>query len=170
MKKEDWQAAFGQPSASFDARFRQTLERIDQKEEKTMKHLSVRAVVIALALVLALTGVAYAASQGWMIGDYLNGRYGDNVNAPRDFSTGYDLEYTQELNDLTFRIRDAIVDGGNLNAIVEISRTDGRPAVIRGEDCMEDDLIANLYPDLTEDDPTYPLTVGQYALERNLPM
>ena len=34
MKREDWQAAFGQPSASFDARIQQTLNHLEVKKMK----------------------------------------------------------------------------------------------------------------------------------------
>ena len=163
-RREDWQQAFGSPSPAFDARIRQTLNQLE--EENRMKKTSIRTAILVVALILALTGVVYAATAGWNIGDYFNNRYGDNANVPQGFESGYDRDYAQETDGLSFRIRDAYVDGDRLNAIVEISRADGKPALIRGSDCMEDDLIGFLYLDMKEDQRT----VAQYAKGKNLPL
>lgn len=169
LSKEDWQNAFGRPTAAFDARVQQTLNHLE--EEKPMKLHKWQVAILVFALVLTLSGVVYAAANGWMIGDYFDQRYGDNVNAPKNFSTGYDQDYTQELDGLTFRIRDAIVDGGQLNAIVEISRADGKQALFLGEDIMEDDPIGSLYiREMDQDDPAALIPVAQYAREHGLPM
>ncbi|MBR1585706.1 MAG: hypothetical protein IJ662_09220 [Clostridia bacterium] len=166
-RQEDWQKVFGQPSAAFDARIQRTLNQLE--EEKPMKRITVRTVVLALALLLALTGVVYAATNGWTVADYFNNRFGDNVNAPKDFDSGFAGDFTQELDDLTFRIRDAVVENGTLNAIVEISRTDGKPALFRGEDCMEEDPICNLYIGMPDEGEGLK-PVGQYAQEKGLPL
>ena len=164
-RKEDWQGAFGEPDQAFNERVQRTLNQLE--EGKPMKKITIRMAAIAFALVLMTTGVVYAATNGWMIADYFNNRYGDNVNAPKDFDSGYSQDYTQELDGLTFHIRDAYVSGRLLNAIVEIARTDGAPALFRGEDCMMDDLIGNLYVEKLDDEVT---TVEQYAKEKNLPV
>ncbi|MBQ9263596.1 MAG: hypothetical protein IJ189_05225 [Clostridia bacterium] len=166
-RKEDWQAAFGNPSPAFDARMRQTLNHLE--EEKTVKKFSLRMAVLVLALILALTGAVYAATNVWTIGDYFNQRYGDNVNAPRDFDSGFAGNFTQELDGLTFHIRDAYVDGNQLSAIVEISRADGQPALFRGEDIMEDDPIGDLYLEMQEDEAGL-MPVAEYARQHNLPL
>lgn len=165
MKKEDWQQAFGQPSASFDARFRQTLDRIDQKEEKKMKHMSFRAIVIVVALLLALTGVAYAATQGWMIGDYF-GKRGPG-QTPEGFESGFAGDYTQEIGEVRFRIRDAYVSGDVLTALVEVERKDGKPALFVPEGIEEDDLIACLDQSLSFE-PTDRRTIAEYARDEGM--
>ena len=161
---EEWQNAFGGPSPAFEDRIRQTLNHLE--EGNIMKKATARTAILVFALILALTGVVYAATGGWTIGEYFNNRYDSNVNAPKDFDSGYRQEYAQELEGLTFRIRDAFVDADVFNAIVEVRRTDEKPALFRGEDCMEDDLIGFLYWDLEEDERT----VRQYAEEKALPL
>ena len=167
-RQEDWQKAFGRPTAAFDARVRQTLNHLE--EEKPMKRIALRAVILAAALLLILTGVVYAAVSGWKIGDYFNHRYGDTANVPKDFSSGFDYDYTQELDGLTFHIRDAYVDGDILNAIVEIGRSDGQPSLILTGDCMEDDPIGSLYIDSDSDDPASLILIKDYAREKGLPL
>lgn len=168
-RQEDWQSAFGEPNAAFDARVRQTLNRLE--EEKPMKQHKWQTAALVFVLVLTLTGVVYAAASGWMLGDYFKQRYGKSVNVPDEFSTGFNLDYTQELDGLTFRIRDAIVDGGELNAIVEISRADGKPALFTSMDIMDDDPIGSLYiQDMDQDDPASLIPIAQYAQEHHLPL
>ena len=162
MKREDWQAAFGAPSASFDARFQQTLNHLE--EDKKMKRFTLRTVILAVALLLATMGVVYAATGGKTLADFILGR-GD-AHLPEDFATGYDQDFTQEVGDVRFHIRDAYVNGNTLYAIIEASLTDGSPALFLPQDFEPDDLIGNLYRELLED----PRTIAEYARDKNLPL
>ena len=160
MKREDWQAAFGAPTASFDARFRQTLNHLE--EEKKMKRFTLRTAILAIALLLATMGVVYAATNSKTLADFILGR-GD-AHLPEDFATGYDQDLTQTVGDVRFRIRDAYVNGNTLYAIIEASRADGSPALFLPQDYTEEDLIGNLYREMLED----PRTIAEYAREKNL--
>lgn len=162
MKREDWQAAFGTPTASFDLRFQQTLSHLE--EEKKMKRFTLRTVILAVALLLATMGVVYAATNGKTLADFILGR-GD-AHLPENFATGYDREYTQTAGDVRFHIRDAYVNGNTLYAIIEASLADGGPALFLPQDFTTEDLIGNLYREMLED----PRTIGEYAQERNLPV
>lgn len=168
-QQQEWQKAFGQPDEAFESRVRQTLNQLTE-EEAPMKRITFRTIALVAAVLLALTGVVYAASNLWNVADYFNNRYGDNVNAPKGFDSGFTGDYTQTLDALTFQIRDAYVEKGTLNAIVEIRRADGKPALFRGEDCMEDDLIENLYMERMNVDQPSGVTVAEYAKQRNLPL
>ena len=137
MTQQQWQSAFGGPGASFDARVEQTLKRLE--EENKMKQYSVRAALIALALILAMTGVVYAVSTHWMIGDYVGGRGAGNL--PQDFDSGYEESFSLELGGVRFRIRDAYVNGNTLMAVTEVSRADGKPAIFMGPGTNEEDPI-----------------------------
>ena len=139
MTKQDWQAAFGTPDASFDTRIQQTLDHL--KEEPKVLKTSVRTVVLVLALLLALTGAVYAASTNWKIGDYFGRRIPGEV--PEDFDSYYQEDYTQELNGVRFHIRDAYMEGDTLYAITEVSRADGQPAIFMGDGDDESDPIDN---------------------------
>ena len=165
MTKHDWQAAFGAPDASFDATVRQTLDHLE--EEPKMLKISMRTVVLALALLLALTGVVYAATTGFRIGDYF-GRRGPG-SVPQDFDTGFDRDYTQELCGLRFHIRDAYVDGDILIALTEISRIDGQPAIFLTDGIFEDNPI-----DVFDQTLSWELRDGrsiqEYAQENDLPV
>ena len=165
MKKEDWQSAFGSPSASFDERFRQTLERLDEKEERPMKRISFRAAAIALALILALTGAAYAASQGWMIGDYF-GKRGPG-NTPEGFTSGFEGDFAQEIGEIRFRIRDAYVSGSTLIVMTEISRKDGQPAIFLTDGWEESDPVASM-DQMLSFEPTEKRSFAQYAQDQGL--
>ena len=162
MKREDWQAAFGTPTASFDARFQQTLNHLE--EDRKMKRFTLRTVILAVALLLATMGVVYAATNGKTLQDFILGR-GD-AHLPENFATGYDQDLTQTVGDVRFRIRDAYVNGNTLYAIIEASRTDGSPALFLPQDYTEEDLIGNLYREMLED----PRTIAEYAREKNLPI
>ena len=168
-QQQEWQKAFGQPDQAFDGRIRQTLNQLTE-EEAPMKKITFRTIALVAAILLALTGVVYAASSLWNVADYFNNRYGDSVNAPKDFHSGFSDVYTQTLDELTFHIRDAYVENGTLNAILEIRRTDGRPALFRGEDCMEDDPIESLYLDMSDTDEISGVTVAEYAKRHDLPL
>lgn len=139
MTKQDWQAAFGTPDASFDTRIQQTLDHL--KEEPKVLKTSVRTVVLVLALLLALAGAVYAASTNWKIGDYFGRRIPGEV--PEDFDSYYQEDYTQELNGVRFHIRDAYMEGDTLYAITEVSRADGQPAIFMGDGDDESDPIDN---------------------------
>ena len=65
MTQQQWQSAFGGPGASFDARVEQTLKRLE--EENKMKQYSVRAALIALALILAMCVVNVYALRNVLI-------------------------------------------------------------------------------------------------------
>lgn len=167
MKKENWQAAFGVPSASFDARFHRTLDHLDEKEEKKVKRISFRAVLIALALLLALTGAAYAATQGWMIGDYMGKRTGEHV--PEDFESGYAQNYTADIGGLRFRIRDAYLNGNSFIALTEVSRIDGKPAVYWTDGVDIGDAVCNFdqFPKFEGGDMT---PLDEYAEAHGMPI
>lgn len=162
MKREDWQAAFGAPSASFDARFQQTLNHLE--EDKKMKRFTLRTVILAVALLLATMGVVYAAANSKTLQDFILGR-GD-AHLPQDFATGYDQDLTQTAGDVRFHIRDAYVNCNTLYAIIEASLADGSPALFLPQDFVPEDLIGNLYRELLED----PRTIAEYAREKNLPI
>lgn len=166
MKKEDWQTVYGQPSAAFDTRFRQTLDRLEEKEEKQMKRISVRAVLIAVALILALTGAAYAASQGWMIGDYF-GRRGPG-QAPDGFESGFSGDYTQEIGPVRFHIRDAYLSGDTLTALVEVTRTDGQPCLFLTESVSEEEDGIAYFDQTLSAQPEDQRTIAQYAKDEGL--
>ncbi|MBR6570993.1 MAG: hypothetical protein IKK75_11135 [Clostridia bacterium] len=59
MKRETLDRAFGDTPEIFSARVSQTL--LNLKEEKTMKHITLRAALIATLLTALLCGIAYAA-------------------------------------------------------------------------------------------------------------
>lgn len=167
-QQKEWQQVFGEPSPAFDARVRQTLNHLE--EEKPMKRFTFRTAALVLALMIILMGVVYAATGLWTVADYFNNRFGDTVNAPKDFDSGFTGDYTLEVDDLTFHIQDAFVEAGTLNAIVEVRRADGQPALFRGEDCMEDDPLGCLYIDDLPDPESGEMTVAEYAEARNLPL
>jgi len=163
MTNEEWKAAFGEPTASFDARFQQTLNRLE--EEKTMKRFTLRTVILAAAIILALTGAACAAANYWMIGDYFGTRGPGHV--PEGFESGYQADYTQEIGNLHFHIRDAYVSGNTLTAMVEVSRKDEMPALFVTEGIEEDDLIANFDQALSFD-AEEKRTIAEYARDEGL--
>lgn len=164
--KEDWRAAFGQPSASFDARIRQTLEHLE--EERPVKKFTLRTVLIAAVLLLAVIGTVYAAAGGWNIGDYLERVYGGNneVNVPKDFASGFDQTLTQRVGDVVFTVRDAYVDDTHLQAIVTFARTDGKPALFLAAMLSPEDMMENLLCDGRKDGRT----IGEYAADNDLPI
>ena len=165
MNKQEWQSAFGEPSAFFHEGFFRTLDRL--KEEKQVKKMSVRTALIALALTLALTCAAYAAVSQWMIGDYFGKRGPGSV--PEGFESGYQGDYTQEIGDVRFHIRDAYVSGNVLTAMVEVSRTDGKPALFLTDSVEEEDLIV-YYDQILTQDPEDHRTIAEYAKENGLPL
>lgn len=162
MKREDWQAAFGEPTASFDAQFQQTLNHLE--EDKKMKRFTLRTAILVIALLLATMGVVYAATGGKTLADFIL-RYSD-AHLPQDFTTGYDQDYTQEVGDVRFHIRDAYVNGNVFYAIIEASLADGSPALFLAQDLTPEDWIGNLYLELVDDQRT----IAEYAREKNLPI
>lgn len=164
-RKEDWQAAYGRPNASFDARVEQTLAHLE--EERPVKKMTLRMAILVLALLLAATGMVCAASMGWNIGDYFDNVYESNsVNAPEGFNSGFAQNLSQRVGDVVFTLRDAYVDDTSLNAIVAFARTDGKPALFLAADLGLDDTMENLM----RDGRTAEGTIGQYAADNGLPV
>lgn len=165
-RKEDWQAAFGQPSASFDTRIQQTLEHLE--EEKTMKKFTLRTILIAAALLLAVIGTVYAATGGWSIGDYFDHVYGNNdaINVPKDFASGFDQILVQQAGEVVFTIRDAYLDDTQLQAVVTFARADGRPALFLAAMLTPEDAMTNFFHDGRKDSRT----IAEYAADNGLPI
>ncbi len=160
--KTDWQKVFGKPDASFSARFDQTLLRLE--EGKPMKKFTVRTAALVLALLVALTAVAYALTGGWGVADYLQNRYGREI--PKDFKSDYAQTLTQTVGGVTFSIRDAYIDHNDLYAIVTLAREDGESALFLAGDISKTDTIDNLYLDGRTDSRT----IQGYADEMKLPI
>ena len=165
MNKQQWQAAFGEPDASFDAAVQRTLHQLE--EDKKMLKIPMRTLILALAILLALSGVVYAATAGWKIVDYFGGRF--SIDLPEDFDTSYTEDYTQELCGLRFHIRDAYMNGDTLIALTEVSRADGRPALF-----LTDGFDESVPIDNYDQVPSLELWDGRsieaYAKENGLPM
>lgn len=167
MTRSDWQKTFGEPGASFDARFQYTLNHLE--EGKPMKRLTLRTALLALALILALTGVVYAATNGWQIGEYFNARWtGSYVNAPKDFESGYAQQLSQQAGDILFTIRDAYIEGDTMHAIITFARADGKPALFLATDFMPSDSIAGLILDPQDSRAQDARTIEQYAKDNGM--
>lgn len=132
-----------------------------------MKRFSLRAAVIAFALILAMTGGALAAANQWKIGDYF-GKRGPG-SAPEGFESGFDADYTQEIGEVRFHIRDAYISGSTLTAMVEVERKDGKPAIFVTEGFDESDLIAN-FDQVLSFEPEDRRTIAEYARDEDLPI
>jgi len=156
MNRQDWQNVFGEPDASFDLCFQQTLNKL---EEKKMKKFTTRTAVLVFALLLALMGAAYAAANIRTLGGLL-------PSVPEDFNTGFDQELTHDFGGFRYRVLDAYLNGNSLMALMEVSRADGTPGLFLMDGDAEEDPIYCLYPDRAEDSRT----IGEYARDQQLPI
>lgn len=144
MHQNEWRQAFGAPSASFDARVDETLRQI--KEDKKVKKISFRAVLIAAVIMLLTMGVVYAAVTGrWNVTDYYEGTYGRHI--PEGFTSNYDREITLATGNASLSVRDAFVDGPAVYLLAELSTTDGTPGYFTMADVGPDDEIGQFYLD-----------------------
>lgn len=163
MKNQnDWQKAFGQPEASFNARFEQTLKALE--EEKPMKRFTFRTAALVMALLLITVGTVYAVAT-IKIGDYFS-LWDSRVNIPKDFESHFDQELTLKAGNVIVTLDDAYVDAKHLDAVVSYKTADGQKAIILPEAMYAgEDTIGNLTRNADTEDTR---TIAQYAKDNGL--
>ena len=162
MYKNEWQAVFEAPSASFNKRIDETFSKI--REEKKVKKISVRVVILAAVILLLMTGVVYAAVTGqWDIQDYFKNMYGTHI--PDDFASDYDQTITLTAGNVELTVRDAFVDGPVIYLLTEARTKDGTPGYFVTADINEHDEIGQFYHDQSKQNDKR--TILQAAQERD---
>ncbi len=161
MNKNEWQAVFGAPSASFEKRIDETFSRI--REGKKVKKISVRVVILAAVILLLMTGVVYAAVTGqWDIRDYFKNMHGTHI--PEDFTSDYDQTITLTAGNVELTVCDAFVDGPVVYLLTEARTKDGTPGYFVTADMDEHDEIGQFYHDQSKQNDKR--TILQAAQER----
>lgn len=157
MKREEWQKAYEPLPEALACRVSSTLARLD-KEEKPVRRISLRTAAIALAIVLALGGVAYAviASQtadlfGWLYGQETKESLLAGDIAPSGEST--------VLGDVVYTLDDMIYKDGMVYGTGTIHPKEGANIVLLPEDYGVNEAAGYLVhygpEDIPEDAPSY---------------
>ncbi|MEA5015663.1 MAG: hypothetical protein VB099_13990 [Candidatus Limiplasma sp.] len=165
MKREDWQKAYEPLPEALACRVSSTLARLD-KEEMPVRRISLRTAVIALAIVLALGGVAYAviASQtadlfGWFYGEETKERLLAGDIAPSGEST--------VLGDVIYTLDDVIYKDGMIYGTGTIRPKEGANIVLIPEDYSVNEPAGYVLhygsEEIPEDAPSY----AELAAQRN---
>ncbi len=140
MTRTDWQSAYGPVPEALGMRVASTLSHLE--EERPMKKLTLRTAAIALALLVALCGVAYAAFTsknaalfGWLYGeDWSREIQNGDIASPM-------LQTT--LGDVTYTIEEAVYkkdgDFPGLYGLVRIAPAKGANIVLLADDYYPDD-------------------------------
>jgi hypothetical protein len=156
MKREDWQKAYEPLPAALELRVAHTLTRLE--EEKPVRKMSLRTAVIALAIVLALGGVAYAmiASQtaeyfGWFYGEEKKESLLTGDIAPSGESAS--------LGDAVYTLDDVIYKDGTVYGTGTIRPGEGANIVLMTEDYGVNEPAGYLLhygeEEIPEDAPSY---------------
>ncbi len=132
MKREDWQRAYEPLPDALAHRVSSTLSSLE-KEETVMRKHTLRSAVIALAILLALTGVAYALIEsktadifGWFYGNETKENLLSGDIAPSGQS------YT--LGDVVYTLDEVIYKDGYLYGTGTIRAAEGANIVLVAED------------------------------------
>lgn len=156
MKREDWQKAYEPLPAALELRVAYTLSRLE--EERSVRKMSLRTAIIALAIVLALGGVAYAviASQtaeyfGWFYGEEKKESLLAGDIAPSGESTS--------LGDVVYTLDDVIYKDGTVYGTGTIHPKEGANIVLMTEDYGVNEPAGYMLhygeEDIPEDAPSY---------------
>lgn len=129
MTKREWEACFEPAPQSFSNAVRQALAT---KEEKQVKRFVPRAAIIALALVIAMSGAVLAASGG-LFGFLHTNRIGEVQITKPQFIPYYDEENLPFCVEVT----EAICDGQSAHVLITYT-SDSNALVMGGERERED--------------------------------
>jgi len=111
MKPHDWNDAFPQAPARFEARIRYT---VSEMEQLTMKRNHKLKMILVIAMMLiALLSVAVAASLQWGVLDFLTYRDDDGsiIGESHLAPLVNELDLTRRTDDFILTVRDSICDG-----------------------------------------------------------
>lgn len=158
MNGEKWGQVYEPVPADLDLRLNDTLSRL-QEEEPRGQRMSLRTAVIALALLLALGGVAYAvlASQ---VADIYGWFYGEKKKQSLLTGDIATLEQSYTLGDVTYTLDEVIYEGGTLYGTGTMRPREGVNVILMASDhyvweeagyVLHDGDEANV----PEDAPTY---------------
>ena len=127
------------------------------------RRLPLRIIMLAALLLVSILCVGFAAVGRWRLDDYFRG-LGNQV--PMDFASGFQQQPPIICGELRFEVVDAQVMGHTAMALVEISRSDGQPALfLPSPSFTADNPIQKLYPSLPDQ-----ITIGEYAQQKGLPL
>lgn len=140
MKREDWRRAYEPLPEALESRVSSTLASLE--EEKTVHKLSLRTALIALALILALCGAAYAVYEsvtadlfGWFYGGSWKEEMQNGDIAPmgQSYQMG-DARYT--LEEMVYKSEG---DLQGLYGVVRIAPAEGTNVLLLPEDISVND-------------------------------
>lgn len=143
MKRDDWKQAYEPVPAALERRVRETLDHLDDTPQaEPVRRISRRTLVIAMALALALGGVAYAMIEsktadlfGWFYGGSWQQELenGDFAVAGQSCRAG-DATYT--LEEMVYKTQG---DFQGLYGVVRIAPAQGANVILLSEDLSVDD-------------------------------
>ena len=171
MSQINWASAYEPIPQALEYRVKHTLEHLDDAP-KTTRRLSLRTAVIALALLLALCGVAYAVYEsitanlfGWFYGGHWKEELQNSDVAP--------MGQNIRLGDVTYKVEEMVYktegDDQGLYGVVRIAPAEGANVVLMPDDLSVNDPAGYLlhYGDAgqtsQEDDSSYAELAAQHG-------
>ncbi len=122
----DFKQTYGDVPEGFHRRMQHTLRRTE--EEKPMKRLSFRAVLITAISLITTMAIAFAASQlGWV--DFFGGRYDVTVPKAAQEALSATTPRQYQLGPMTFTFKQLLADGRIALSAAEIHTTDNSVAL-----------------------------------------
>jgi len=169
MRQTHWARAYEPIPQALEYRVKHTLAHLDDVPKATRK-LSLRTALLALAMLLALCGVAYAIFEsitadifGWSYG----GKWKEELQQG-DFAT---MGQSHALGEVTYTIEEMVykTEGKyqGLYGVVRIAPTEGANIVIMPDDLSVNDPAgyllhyANADQPIRDDDPSYAVLAAQ---------
>lgn len=163
MSQINWASAYEPIPQALEYRVEHTLEHLDIAPKITRK-LSLRTTVIALALLLALCGVAYAVYES-ITADVFGWSYGGNWKEELQNGDFAPMGQSYQLGDVTYTIEEMVYktegEFQGLYGVVSIAPSEGANVIIMPDDLSVNDPAgyllhyANADQTISDDDPSY---------------
>ena len=135
MQSIDFKQTYGDPPQSFQNRVQYALRRTE--EQKMAKKISLRTAAIALALLLALGGVAYAVYEG-VTADIFGWFYGGDMKQELQDGDVASMGQSRRLGDVVYTVEEMVYktegEFQGLYGVVRISPAEGANIVLMPED------------------------------------
>ncbi len=154
-KREDFQRAFGQADAGFEQNIHNTLDALmAREEEKYLKRKLKLTTVVALAAMLVLGSVAFAATNVGGILDLLRGQYENHPEVLPKATSEVASNIEQKggnTGEAQFTVREAIYDGTHFYITVE-ARPLTEKTLLLGVDSDPEMPVSDFQADWLESD------------------
>ncbi len=170
MNEQNWKGAFGPTPEAFKKNISFAIHKV--KEEPPVKKIKAATILALSMIILLMAAVAYAAATQWGIFSFMEYRYDQKMPPEAQNALQTNLPQTGgEEADVTIKVREALYDGKQIHAIVEVRPKERDKVLLMAFDQLPTDLMLNAGPLYEKDTRTYAqaaLDAGKRLISINL--